>query len=102
VIKKLLEAYERGQITAEHLVVQCLHMLDPQHPDPVLKQLSRPILDRIVQYACNYKPGKMRSNYGLQPAADQVEAARQWIESNAEAPSDGHLTTHGGKPNSGQ
>jgi len=86
VIDKLVEAYEHGQITAEHLVVQCLHMLDPEHPDLILKDLPRPILDRVVQYACTYQPGKMRSNFGLQPAVDQVEAAKRWIESNADAP----------------
>jgi hypothetical protein len=83
-IEKLVEMYNKGAITADHLIVEALHLLDPQHPDLVLSPLPAAILERMFKYAREYRPGGMRANYGLQPALDQVEAAKAWIESNAE------------------
>ncbi|MFO0925421.1 MAG: hypothetical protein U0736_00050 [Gemmataceae bacterium] len=76
----LLEMYERGDITADHLAVQCLHLLDPENPAAVLAALPGQVLDRVLAYSRSYRPDGMRSNYGVTPAVDQVLAAKGWIE----------------------
>lgn len=83
-IEKLVELYQSGAITADHLVVQCLHMVDPLHPECVLGALPSTILERMLKYVREYQPERMRTNYGLSPAVDQVEAAKSWIEANAQ------------------
>jgi hypothetical protein len=83
-IEELVETYKKGAITADHLVVESLHLLDPQHPELILGALPSVILERMLKYVREYRPGSMRANYGLQPALDQVEAAKTWIESKAE------------------
>jgi hypothetical protein len=82
-IDKLLAVYENGSITADHLVVECLHMIDPAKPGVVLAVLPDDVLQRVLKYARDYRPGKMRSDYGFEPASDQVAAARKWIEAKA-------------------
>jgi hypothetical protein len=82
--------YENGAITADHLVVESLHKLDPAAPALVLAALPRGVLERTLVYAENYRPGAMRTNYGLPPAPDQVAAARQWIEANLAAANGEH------------
>ena len=79
-MQKLVAMYDKGEITADHLVVESLHRIDPDNPGLVLEALSNDILQRVLKYACAYRPGKMRTNYGLQPTLDQVTAAKQWIE----------------------
>ncbi len=82
-IDDLVAMYEKGAITADHLVAQCLHMVDPTDPGLVLGSLPPDILSRVVQYAGECQTGRMRANYGRQPAANQLEAAREWIEAKA-------------------
>ena len=82
-MEKLVAMYEKGEITADHLVVQSLHMIDPANPGLVLDILPIDVLPRVLRYAQDYRPGKMRTNYGLPPASDQVAAAKKWIESKA-------------------
>jgi hypothetical protein len=84
-VEKLVEQYQKGALTADHLVLQCLDMVDPRHPEHVLKALPPTILERMLKYAREYRPEGMRTNYGPQPAAEQVEAAKEWIESHAHA-----------------
>ena len=79
-ISKLIAMYEKGAITAHHLVVEVLNRLDPASLSLVLDQLPHDILERMLKYAIDFRPGMMRSNYPIQPAIDQVEAAKQWIE----------------------
>lgn len=44
----LLQMYERGDITADHLAVQCLHLLDAADPVAVLAVLPGQVLDRVL------------------------------------------------------
>ena len=78
----LVALYEKGAITADHLVAECLHLIDPANPVLVLSALPREILIRMLKYANEYQPGRMRTNYGLPPAVEQVSAAKRWIEVN--------------------
>jgi hypothetical protein len=82
-IKRLVEMYQTGAITADHLVAECLHIVDPGHPELVLGMLPASILERMLKYARDYQPEAMRTNYGIAPAPDQVQAAKSWIESRA-------------------
>src|SRR5208337_3060426 len=79
-ITSLVAMYEKGAITADHLVAQCIHMIDPDDPGLVLSDLPNSILDRMLVYARRYQPDRMVSNYGNLPTSDQVEAAKNWIE----------------------
>ncbi|HQU43657.1 MAG TPA: hypothetical protein PK867_12650 [Pirellulales bacterium] len=89
-MRELIGMYEKGAITADHLAVESLHKLDPAEPALVLAALPREVLDRMLAYAKRYRPGDMRTNYGLPPAPDQVSAARQWIEANLAAANGDH------------
>ena len=82
-IADLLRLYETGAITADHLAVESLDMVDPRHPELVLGTLPSPVLERMLKYVREYRPGAMRTNYGRQPSPDRVEAAKGWIEANA-------------------
>jgi hypothetical protein len=79
-ITSLVSMYEKGAITADHLVAQCIHMIDPDDPGLVLSDLPNSILDRMLVYTRRYQPDRMISTYGVLPAPDQVEAAKSWIE----------------------
>ncbi len=76
----LLAMYRKGAITADHLVVECLNMIDPADPASVLHDLPDEILARMIEFAREYRRVGMVTNYGIPPAADQVEAAKRWIE----------------------
>jgi hypothetical protein len=79
-VESLVDVYRKGAITADHLVVQCLHMIDANDPALVLDALPREIVARAREFTRQYRPSGMITNYGPLPTADQVEAARQWIE----------------------
>ncbi|HVA48197.1 MAG TPA: hypothetical protein VNH11_17665 [Pirellulales bacterium] len=89
-MQELVDMYENGAITADHLVVESLHKLNPAAPALVLAALPQGVLERMLAYAESYRPGAMRTNYGLPPAPDQVAAARQWIEANLTAANGDH------------
>jgi hypothetical protein len=82
VIANLVAKFNQGQITAGHLAVECLHILDPREPEVVLGGLPPVILREMRQFIADYRPDKMITNYGVLPAVDQVEAVRRWIESH--------------------
>jgi hypothetical protein len=78
-VDELIEMYRDGAITGYQVMMDCLHMLDPDHPDLVLSHLPEEILEEMLEYAQRYDPSCMRSNAGSPPAADQVKAAERWI-----------------------
>ena len=79
-VHELIEMYRDGAITGYQVMMDCLHMLDPDHPDLVLSHLPEEILEEMLDYARRYDPSRMRSIAGLPPAVDQVRAAQRWIE----------------------
>src|SRR5271163_4867299 len=79
-VDELIEMYQNGAITGYQVMMDCLHMLDPDHPDLVLSHLPEEILEEMLHYAHRYDPSCMRSIAGLPPAVDQVRAAQGWIE----------------------
>jgi len=79
-ITSFVSMYEKGAITSDHLVAQCIQMIDPDDPGLVLSDLPNSILDRMLVYARRYQPDRMVSNYGNLPTSDQVEAAKNWID----------------------
>lgn len=81
-IRELVKSYETGAITAHHLAVQCLHMVDASEPELVLAQLPDDVLIAIEKFADQYDPKGMETNFGVIPAQDQVIAASKWIRSN--------------------
>jgi len=50
-IETLVAMYEKGAITADHFVVQCLHMIDPKDPGAVLASVPPDILTSAVSLA---------------------------------------------------
>ena len=79
--RSLLDQYQMGMITDDHLVVESLHMIDPDNPGLVLGALPDDILPRVLRFVRDYLDGRMVTNFGVLPAQDQVLAARTWIES---------------------
>ena len=78
-LDELIEMYREGAITGYQVMMDCLHMLDPDHPDLVLSHLPEEILEEMFDYAQRYDPSCMRAIAGLPPTVDQVRAAQQWI-----------------------
>ncbi|HMF38861.1 MAG TPA: hypothetical protein VKF17_19660 [Isosphaeraceae bacterium] len=78
----LVAMYQKGAITADHLVAESLHLLDPENPAPVLDALPAEILIRVLDFTRRYRPDGTVTNYGFLPTPDQVDAARRWIETN--------------------
>lgn len=78
-IPELVKRYEAGAITAHHLAVECLHMVNPDEPELVLAHLPDDILAAIEKFADEYNPRGMNTNFGVIPAQDQVSAAMKWI-----------------------
>jgi len=78
-MRSLVEKYRAGMITEDHLVVESLHLIDPENPGLVLSGLPESILLRMLRFANEYLHGHMVTNYGVLPAQDQVLAARHWI-----------------------
>jgi hypothetical protein len=79
-VNELMEMYRDGMITGYQVMMDCLHMLDPDHPGLVLSHLPEEIRDEMLEYAQRYDPSRMCSLAGLPPAVDQVRAAQRWIE----------------------
>ena len=76
----LVEKYQLGMITDDHLVVEILHMIDPDNPGLVLSTLPDKVLPRVLRFVNEYLHGHMVTNYGVLPVQDQVLAAKNWIE----------------------
>ena len=76
----LVAMYQSGAITADHLVVRSLLLVDPADPALALNPLPHEILMRAIEFAREYKPDAMATNYGSVPDPDQVDAAKKWIE----------------------
>ena len=83
-IASRIAAYEKGAITGNHLVVQCLHLLDPADPSVVLERLPPEIIQKVLAFVREYRPNGMVTNYGVLPTVDQVEAAKKWIEAHSQ------------------
>ncbi len=81
-MRSLVEKYRCGMITDDHLVVESLHLLDPENPGLVLSSVPENILYRMLRFSNEYQPGRMLTNYGVLPTTDQVHAARNWIEAS--------------------
>lgn len=79
-VDELLDMYRGGAITGYQVVVDCLQMLDPKNPEPVLGHLPAEVLEDMWNYTCRYDPARMRSSDGVLPGIDQVKAAQKWIE----------------------
>lgn len=84
-MNSLVEMYRKGAITADHLLVECLQMIDPADPAQVLGSLPEEVLVPMLEFARRYRPDVMVTNYGVLPGTDQVEAARRWIEDSRRA-----------------
>lgn len=78
-IKRLLEMYEAGSITGYQVMIDCLGMIDPDNPDPILSVLPDEILDEMMAYIRRYDPHRPHSTSLIPPAEDQVRTAERWI-----------------------
>jgi hypothetical protein len=78
-MNELLEMYKKGAITADHLVLESLHLVDPAKPETVLRSLPRDIIARIARLAEHYQRDRTTTNYGNLPTDEQVAAAAGWI-----------------------
>jgi hypothetical protein len=83
-MRSLVEKYRPGMITDDHLVVESLHMIDPENPGLALSTLPDNILPRALRFANEYADGRMVTNYGVLPTLDQVFAAKRWIEQSVQ------------------
>ena len=79
-MRSLVERYRMGMITDDHLVVESIHMLDPDDPGLVLSSLPDNVMVRVLRFANEFVQGRVVTNYGVLPTQDQVLAAARWIE----------------------
>jgi hypothetical protein len=89
----LVAMYQKGAITADHLVAECLHRVDPENPALVLDSLPDEILMRMLDYVRKFREGELVSNYRILPAVDQINAAQTWIEEVQSSKRIGSLST---------
>jgi hypothetical protein len=80
-IEELVRISRRGGIIVHHLVLECLHGLDPDHPEIVLSPLPGEVWGPLVAFIKEYQQGPLVTTLRILPASDQVEAAKRWIES---------------------
>ncbi len=78
--RSLVEKYEEGRITDDHLVVESLRALDPKNPSVVLDALPDHIQARMLRFTRDFDPEHMLTNFGALPAPEQVLAARKWLD----------------------
>ena len=78
-VRRLVERYAAGAVTADHLFVDCLHLIDPAHPGAVLGDLPDSLLDRFSGFVHGYDPDRAVATFGPLPARDQVEASARWL-----------------------
>lgn len=81
----LISMYRRGALTADHLLLECLQRINPAEPGLVLGSLPDELLGRMHDLVNSCRPDDMVTNYGPLPAVDQIQAAKQWIESTQNA-----------------
>ena len=79
-VRQLVEMYKDGFITGYQVMIDCLHMLDPDNPDLVLSHLPDEVLEEMLEYARRYDPRRPRSVSPIPPTLDQVRSAEQWIQ----------------------
>ncbi len=79
-IDTLVRMYGEGAITRYQIMIDCLHMVDPQHPELVLEGLPAEVHDEMLDYSSRYDPHKRAPKERIMPALDQVEAAVAWIK----------------------
>jgi hypothetical protein len=72
----LVAMYQKGAITADHLVAECLHRVDPENPALVLDSLPDEILMRMLDYVRKFREGKLVSNYRILSSVDQLTQHR--------------------------
>lgn len=78
-IAKLVQLYRDGIITCYQVMMDCLHMVDPENPVVVLQNLPAEVQDEMLDYASRYDPRKSAPKERIMPTFDQVEAASKWI-----------------------
>jgi hypothetical protein len=71
--------YQEGAITGYQLMIDCLHMVDPQSPGLALGDLPAEIHAKILEYAARYDPRRVDPTNRILPTTDQVHAAAGWI-----------------------
>ena len=79
-MRSLVEKYQAGMITDDHLMVESLHRVDPENPGLVLGSLPDTILRRMLQFTNESAGCRIVTNYGILPTQDQILAAKDWIE----------------------
>jgi hypothetical protein len=78
-IQQLVGRHSSGAITGQHLIVQCLLLLDPVNPDLVLAAIPQCLLDKFALFVDEYRPGYMITTHGALPTREQVAAAAKWL-----------------------
>ena len=86
-ISELLEMYRSGAITGYQVMIDCLHMLDPNHPELALGRLPNEVLEEMLEYARRYDPSCMRSNTGTSPGRGPSESGTAMDRVQMAAPS---------------
>ena len=90
---ELVAKYAKGMITADHLAIDCVTMIDPESPGLVLNNVPEPILSRIIGFAEKSRSGPMLSNYGTVPTFGQFAAVRRWVEETRPANVESDVST---------
>lgn len=82
-IDELVQKYREGAISDYQLVVDCLHLIDPEHPGFVMGHFPVEAYAALLDYATRYDARKINPEARIVPAPDQVHAAVSWIHQKA-------------------
>ena len=77
-MEQLVHMYQKGAITADHLVVESFAD-STRRSLPWYSNLCREkILERMSEYVTQYRPEPMRTNYGLAAFAGPGRGGKRW------------------------
>ena len=83
-IQDLKDKYDKGQLTALHLAMRIINMIDESNVDNILSALSDEVLTYVRDFATRYEPGPKISIGGVpDPGLERVACIRRWFNLSA-------------------
>ncbi|VTR96958.1 unnamed protein product [Tuwongella immobilis] len=83
-IHDLLKRYDKGQVTALHLMTIVINLVDESNADSILSALPAEVLAHVRDFATCYEPGpKISIGRVPDPGPERVKCIRLWFDASA-------------------